>query len=210
MDRSASSGRVRRRCRLSGWKMLRSDDFIQLICTQLIARCQAVLDRLAGKSGAGEKSAVPFGARPIEPNPERIEAATKKALGYLTSAFHTGWKAPDGFSPDDLVLYAWTSANVAPQSADVIALRDRVLSTKLSGTYQAALRALALSKLDAKTHCETIEACATFLVSSQTGKRTMDLPSAKGRRGAQRRRQLEHRLCDSGTGSLSESRDLHS
>ncbi len=109
---------------------------------KLTPRCRAALDRLAGKSGTEDKPGSAFKNKPVEPKPEAVDAAVKKAIGYLTSAFRSGWMAADGFSPDDLVLFAWAGAGVDPKTDDVVKLRDRVLATKLAGTDQAALRAL--------------------------------------------------------------------
>src|SRR5262245_31846046 len=92
---------------------------------KLAARGREALDRLAGKAVAERKSGAGFAARAAVVTPEAVNSAVQKGLSYLRTAFKKGWPAAEGFSPDELVLFAWAASGLDPKDEDLAVLRNR-------------------------------------------------------------------------------------
>ncbi|MBI1849972.1 MAG: terpene cyclase/mutase family protein [Planctomycetes bacterium] len=135
--------------------------------TRLVERGHAVLDRLAGKTSTGTCAGRAQRER-IEATPEYVESAVKRGVAYLSAAARKGWgESAPGLGPEPIVLFAWASAGLREDDADVDPLLRTVSSAPLASTYQAAFEALALARLDAKRWHERLQAIARFLVESQ-------------------------------------------
>lgn len=99
--------------------------------------------------------------------PEAIAAARTKALAFVRAAWPQAKATAPGLGPDDLVLFTLAASGADGGDADLRRLRERVLATPLSATYQASLRALALSRLDPLGNRPALKECARFLLRTQ-------------------------------------------
>src|SRR5439155_22377482 len=109
----------------------------------------------------------PTATKAVAVTPESVAAAREKSLAFVRSAWPRAKATGPGLGPDDLVLFTLASSGAATTDPDVSRLVSRVLGTPLAGTYQASLRALALSRLDPKGQSPALRACAEFLVRGQ-------------------------------------------
>ena len=103
--------------------------------------------------------------REVPVTPGAVAEAVKKGAAFL--------QASDPKGAEDLVLFA-LAASGAPIPEERL---KRALAIPLSGTYQAAFRALALLKLDRK---DALKDCAAFLLHTQlaNGQWTYGPPAA--------------------------------
>jgi hypothetical protein len=136
--------------------------------SRLVTEAQAALDRIAGKQ-TGAAVDTPRGpAVSVEATPERVAAAVKKGVAFLRDARRKGFDAaPSGFAADDLVLLALVSSGLDAADSDVAALLDAAAKTPPAGTYQAAIRAVALGRLARPANRAELATCAKFLVDHQ-------------------------------------------
>jgi hypothetical protein len=104
------------------------------------------------------------------PSPAELDAAIKKGSGFLlgglaTDPGHTWLKG------DELVLFALIHSDRMDHPA-ARKLLDRVMKTSFASipypTYNVAVRAMALAKLDPVKHQPDIARCAWWLINSQT------------------------------------------
>ncbi len=134
---------------------------------RLTKACRAELDRLAGKPTAGDETISSTKAENVSFTEAAVEAAVHRGIAYLRGAFADGASAGPIVGLKEQVLFALSSCNLDSKDEEVAQLRRSVVGEPLSGTYQAAFRALALSRLDPAASRQEIEACAKFLVASQ-------------------------------------------
>jgi hypothetical protein len=139
---------------------------------KLAGRLQSALDRIAGQTAgpADEQPAAGRGAerRPdVEPTPDAVRLAVMRGCSFLRGEWRKGWKGSSRFLPDELVLYAWSSAGLGRTDADAAALLSHLLESPPAGTYRAALRACALERLAAPDLRPRLEECARYLQSTQ-------------------------------------------
>lgn len=135
--------------------------------TKLVARCQAMLDRLAGREPVAVES------RSVESQEVRVtqaslDSAKAKGLAYLKAEAKRGWPpSSPGLGPEELVLFTWAASGVPAEEEALSQVTESILSMPLSGTYQAALRAVALARLSPARFQEQLQACTRFLIDSQ-------------------------------------------
>jgi hypothetical protein len=134
---------------------------------RLAAEAQKALDVFSGARPATATQPA-SSVQLVEATPERVAAATRRAVAFLRGARRKGFDAAaSGFAPDDLVLFALVSTGLDASDPDVAALCEAATSTPPVGTYQAAFRALALARLRRPEDRPAVEACAKFLAESQ-------------------------------------------
>ena len=136
---------------------------------RLRTHLQAALDRLAGRAPEPSEKAEDSPA-PVEATAAAIERATQRGVSELRLAWRQGLPPSSPMlAPEELVLYAWSAAGLRRGNADVDSLLERILAQPPAGTYRAALRALALDRLDPERLRSEIETCARWLESAQLG-----------------------------------------
>lgn len=132
---------------------------------RLAEKCQAALDRLAGKEASGPAAAAE--PRRVEATPEAIEGAVARGMAYVASSWRDARDAGPGMGPEPLVLLALAACGKGGGDPEVKDALAATLSTPLTGTYQTALRALAFSRSDLPGRQAELEACAKFLCETQ-------------------------------------------
>ncbi len=135
---------------------------------RLVAEAKAALDRLAGSPSTAAGPQADSASAAVPATPERVADAVRRGVAWLREARRKGFgPAAEGFEADDLVLFALAATGLDASDPDVAALRVAVTKTPLAGTYQTALRALALSRLARPDDRGALAACAKFLVDGQ-------------------------------------------
>src|SRR5262249_43585454 len=120
-------------------------------------------------------------SEPVEVSKPAIDAAVERGRRFLLSTFSSGGSAPSGVVSEDQVLFTCFACGLDAGTEDAQKLRRSVGDTPLSSTYQAAFRALALSRLDPAANREGLEACARYLLDSQLSNGQWSYgPSAEG------------------------------
>ncbi|HET6201547.1 MAG TPA: hypothetical protein VFI25_01950 [Planctomycetota bacterium] len=134
---------------------------------RLAAQCKALLDRTAGD---GRATSSPTPASPVAVGPaskETIDRAVDRGIGFLRKNWRNSTPSAPGFGAEELELFALATSGLDPGDEDVAGLAKLALERPLSGTYQAAFRALAIARLDSRHLEEPLRACARFLLESQ-------------------------------------------
>ena len=141
---------------------------------KFVAECRAFLD---GKAAGGSSPVV---VRPVNATAQAVKESVAKGSAFLKAASRKALGGAAGFEPDELVLFALASAGCDSKDEDVDRLLKAVAKAPITSTYRAALRALALSRIDAKAHRDAIAECATWLVAAQlaNGQWTYRAPKA--------------------------------
>jgi hypothetical protein len=134
---------------------------------KLVARCQAMLDRLAGREPVTVESH-PAPSREVQLTPETLAQAKAKGIAYLRAEAKRGAAATSAAPGQEaLVLFTWAAAGIDAGDEEAKRLAESVAGMSLSGTYQVALRALALARISGQRFQEPIRDCARFLIDSQ-------------------------------------------
>jgi hypothetical protein len=91
---------------------------------------------------------------------KKIDSAIERGTGFLlTSPLTPG--------AQELILLTFIHGGVSPDNDIFKVLLNRMLESPLSATYNIALQAMALEKLDSKKYQERIAECAQWLVDAQ-------------------------------------------
>src|SRR5262245_43906113 len=115
---------------------------------RLLTACRAALDRLAGKPPAETVASSRSTGEPVEVSKAAIDAAIERGRRFLLSSYSSGGSASSGVVSEDQVLFACFACGLDGRTEDAQKLRRSVGSAPLASTYQAAFRALALSRFD--------------------------------------------------------------
>jgi hypothetical protein len=107
-------------------------------------------------------------------DPAKVDLAVDKGGQYLLGAakkgFATAYRHPQvgaHIRRDEMALYALIYAGVDRSDPEFKRLLDRAVNDEIKYTYHAAIQALALEALDARTWQWRIAQCAQFLVDNQ-------------------------------------------
>jgi hypothetical protein len=134
---------------------------------KLVARCEAMLDRLAGREPVTVESR-PAPSREVGLTPETLAQAKAKGIAYLRAEAKRGGAATSAVQGQEaLVLFTWAAAGIDAGDEDAKRLTESVIGMPMFGTYQVALRALALARISDERFQEPLRDCARFLVDSQ-------------------------------------------
>ncbi len=157
-------------------------ELLKLVGFSSVARLtKQVGAALAVLSGADERI-VPRPApevKAVEATPEAISAAQAKGVAYLRAHWREA-RQQGPLSPEPLVLYALVVSGLDATDKDVSEALSSTLGVPIEGTYQAAFRALALTRLDPKGHAADLHACAKFLCDTQLANGQWTYHAAQG------------------------------
>jgi hypothetical protein len=131
---------------------------------RLLDECQRALDMIAGKAVAAPRAA--FGTRRVEATPAAVAASVAAGCAFLERQAVASAPSDGIAGRDDAVLLGLVCGGRAGGDAGR-ALLQRVLAAPLTGTYQAAFRAMALARLDPRAHRQALEECLRFLADTQ-------------------------------------------
>ncbi len=97
----------------------------------------------------------------------KIDAAIRKGLDYLKGADSPPHPHSKATHSDELILYTFVVADVAPTNPRFKSLLDRVLTDEPHQTYKVALQAMALEELDRVKYQNRIAFCAQHLIDNE-------------------------------------------
>jgi hypothetical protein len=97
----------------------------------------------------------------------KIDLAIHKGIEYLKTADSPGHPHSKATHSDELILYTFVIADVAPANPRFKALLDRVLTDEPYQTYKVALQAMALEELDRVKYQNRIAFCAQHLIDNE-------------------------------------------
>ncbi|HKB14633.1 MAG TPA: hypothetical protein VKF62_01135, partial [Planctomycetota bacterium] len=134
--------------------------------SRLAAACRGILDRGEGDRRATSSPSVAAPLAVGTVSEETIARAVDRGVGFLQSNGGKGAPAPPGFGPEELALFALATCGRA-NDEDLAGWAKEAVERPVSGTYQAAFRALAIARLGAGRFRKPLEECARFLLASQ-------------------------------------------
>ncbi|HYE98186.1 MAG TPA: zf-HC2 domain-containing protein [Planctomycetota bacterium] len=91
---------------------------------------------------------------------KRVDDAIKKGIAYLKASDDSG-------RAQELLIWTYLHAGMSPEESHIKVPLDRMLAGKLARTYNVALQAMILEKLDRVKHQVRIFHCAQFLTDNQ-------------------------------------------
>ncbi|HLY09035.1 MAG TPA: hypothetical protein VKW04_07000 [Planctomycetota bacterium] len=97
----------------------------------------------------------------------KIDAAIRKGLDYLKGADSPPHPHSKAANSDELILYTFVVADVAPTNARFKTLLESVLTDEPHQTYKVALQAMALEELDRVKYQNRIAYCGQHLIDNE-------------------------------------------
>ena len=140
--------------------------WLALAAAALIVVTLYAVFRPAASVNPGPAVVVPPPA-PAAPLAAETKAAVAKAVAYLHKAKLPSATHMTPAPADELVLWAFVNAGVAPGDPLFDRLLETALTSKLQRTYTVCLTAMSLQKLDPLKYRARIADCAQFLVDNQ-------------------------------------------